>query len=151
MTFNRQNGQDEGDVFQLAPMVDIVFTLLAFFVLAAQFNLHEIDFGMRYRPQSGAAAASARDLPSNITVELRKVPAGVAITLGQARLADNDFDGLSKKLAEINLPEVEVTVAGDPTLSVDEVARGLDAVLASPMKRVSLGRLAVASGKGGRS
>lgn len=150
MKFDPARPRDEGDLFQLPAMVDMVFILLAFFVMAAQFRLNEMDFATGYRAQAAGTGEIAQDLPKSIPVELRKAGAGVAITVGRARLADSDFDGLQRKLTEINLPEVEVSLAGDPALTVDEIARGLDAVLASPMKRVALCRLAITAGKEAR-
>ncbi len=141
MNFNPLSQPEEGDWFQLAPMVDIVFTLLSFFIMATQLKLDEVDLGMGYRHQAAGLAQASVDLPTSIPVQLRRTPAGVGISVGRAQLKDNDFDGLRNKLAEINMPQLEVIVAGDPTLTVEQVARGLDAVLASPMKRLSLARL----------
>lgn len=150
MNFTRFIRPDDGDLFQLPAMVDVVFILLSFFVMAAEFRLNEMDFGMKYRSQAAGVGAITQDLPKSIPVELRKSANGVAITVGRARLGENDFAALHRKLAEINLPDTEVMVIGDPALSVDQVARALDAILASPMKRVALSRLAVASEKGAK-
>lgn len=141
MNFEQSTGQDAVDPFQLPAMVDVVFILLSFFVMATQLAVLESDYAMGYQSSPLGSGASAADLPASVPVQLRRVEGGVAITIGQAALNINDFDGIRRKLEEINLPDVDVILAGDPALTVDEFARGLDAVLASPMKKVSISRL----------
>jgi len=134
---------DEGeDLLKMPAMVDMVFILLAFFVMATQFALPERDFAMGYRKPGLAEGAVREDFPSTIPIRLTRAGTGVAITIGQARLPDDDFDAIRAKLAEINMPAIGVVILAEPSLSVDQVARALDAALASPMKRVSVGRLA---------
>jgi biopolymer transport protein ExbD len=128
----------------ITPMVDVIFTLLAFFLLATQLIVAERDFGMGYRSAtSGPQAISPRDLPKSVPVYVRGTPIGVSVTVGQAQLPDNNLAALQAKLDEINLPDLEVAVYADPDLTVDQVACVLDAVLASPMKKMSVSRLVV--------
>lgn len=126
---------------QMAPMVDVVFILLAFFVLAARFEMPERDLGLGYREASLAAGAQVADFPEAIPVVLQRRGEHVAITVGQAVLVEDDYGAIRAKLEEINLPEVPVTVLADPSLSVEQVARAMDAVLASPMRKLSVGRI----------
>lgn len=141
MRFQAEPRGESGVGLNLPAMVDMVFTLLAFFVLATQFLMPERDFGLGYRQAAGAVGAVREDFPAVIPVRLRRAEAGVAITVGQARLPDDAFDALRAKLAEINMPGIGVLVMADPGLSVDQVARALDAVLASPMRQVAVARL----------
>lgn len=147
MNFTRELREEAGEFFELPAMVDMVFILLSFFVMATQLRLNELDLAMRYRSQAAGTGSIAQDLPKSIPIELRKTAGGVGITVGRARLPDNDYEALRQKLIEINLPDVEISLAADPALTVDQVARGLDGVLASPMKRVALCRLTIAGGK----
>ncbi|MBM4017999.1 MAG: hypothetical protein FJ288_06660 [Planctomycetes bacterium] len=145
MTFGRHD--DAGDAqLQIAPMVDMVFTLLAFFVLGTQVGLPERDFAMGYHDRPLAPGAEAQDFPSAIVVQLRGTPEGVAIIIGQARLPNDQFDAIRAKLAQINLPALDVIIQADPALTVDQVARAMDAALASPMKKISVSRLRLAAG-----
>lgn len=138
MKFGPSDNADRPSAFQMAAMVDVVFILLAFFVMASQFRLPERDFSMGYsRSGPPAEGAAPEDFPSHIPVRLRSCPAGVAITIGQARLGDNDFDGIRAKLAEINMPELGVRILGESRLRVGHIFDAVDAVLASPMKNVS--------------
>ena len=139
-----QDGETAGDLLRAPAMVDVVFILLAFFVMATQFHLPERDFAMGHRRPGAAAGAVREDFPSVIPVRLRRSGAGVAIAVGEARLADNGFDALRARLTEINMPGIGVAFVADPDLSVGQVARALDAALASPMKQVSVARPAPA-------
>ena len=141
MSFLTTDHDEEAEAFRIAPMVDIVFILLAFFVLASEFRLPERDFDMGYDPAVSGAGALREDLPERVPVELRNSDGRTAITIGQARLPDDDFDSIRAKLADINLPDLPVAVLADPTLTVDQVARAVDSVLASPMKKVSIAKL----------
>ncbi|MBE3098436.1 MAG: biopolymer transporter ExbD [Planctomycetes bacterium] len=145
MRFQRNLDDDGGAQLPIAPMVDTVFSLLAFFVLGTQVALPERDFAMGYREVALARGAEAQDFPAAILVQLRATPEGVAITIGQARMPNDHFDGIRAKLAEINMPGLDVIIQADPALTVDQVARALDAALASPMKKISVSRLTVAA------
>jgi biopolymer transport protein ExbD len=135
---------EEVDPFQLPAMVDMVFILLAFFILATQTRILENDFSMGYQPDSSADGAAAGDLPENIPIEMESAPGGVAIRIGQAQLPLNDFAAIGERLSQINLPRVPVVLLADPALTVEQVSRALDAVLGSPMNNVSVGTLNVA-------
>ena len=140
MTFLSASGQ-KTRVFQMTAMVDMVFILLAFFVMASRFNLPEKDFATGAAESSLAGGATAEDFPSQIPVHLRRVGETMSIAIGQ-NAPVTDLAALQAKLAEINMPEIVVLVLADPALSVEQVAAAVDAVLASPMKKVSLGLLA---------
>ncbi len=128
---------------QIIPMVDVVFTLLAFLVMGTQFRMPERDFAMGYREVTLARGAEARDFPAAVIIQLRQTPEGVGITIGQARLPNDQFDAIRAKLSEIDMPGLDVMIMADPALTVDQVARAMDAALASPMKKISVSRLAV--------
>ena len=144
MKFGPQDADTSVIQLQIVPMIDIVFTLLAFLVMATQIRLPERDFAMGYRQMTLARGATAQDFPAAVIVQLRGTAEGVAITVGQARLPNDQFDAIRAKLAEINMPDLDVVIMADPALTVDRVARAMDSALASPMKRVSVSRLTTA-------
>lgn len=145
MTFGVAPSRGSEETIEMTAMVDVVFILLSFFVMATQFRTHERDFDMGYAQARLAAGAAAEDYPKTIPVALRNTPRGVAITVGQARLPADGYDALREKLREIDMPGIPVAILADPSLSVDQVSRALDAVLASPMKNVSVARLTPAA------
>jgi hypothetical protein len=102
---------------------------------------------MGYREAALARGAEARDFPAAVIIQLRQTAEGVAITTGEARLPNDQFDAICAKLTEINMPGLDVVIMADPALTVDQVARAMDAALASPMKKISVSRLAVAAAR----
>ena len=125
-------------VFQMTSMVDVVFILLSFFVLGMRFRLNERDLTMAHAPAAGAAVLAAEDLPEEVPVQLTRSAGGVGICVGYARLNENDWPALRDKLTEINLPDIPVRIAYDGDLTVQQLALALDAMLASPMHRLTL-------------
>jgi biopolymer transport protein ExbD len=139
MGFQHEPREESEDLFQVSAMVDVVFILLAFFVMSVQFHSGERDLPLDYKDQTRSAGASAEDLPAAIRVQLQKTEAGaVAIRVGDAALPDNGFDDLTALLTKIDLPGIPVVIDADAGLSIQQVATGIDAVLASPMKRLSM-------------
>ncbi len=131
--------EDSDELFQISAMVDVVFILLAFFVLSVRFTGGEHDLALGYDKASERSGASSQDLPSSIMIRLGSTPAGaVSIRVGDARLPDGGFAELTVLLTQIDLPSVPVVIEADEALSVQQVASAMDAVLASPMKRLSL-------------
>ena len=128
--------------FQMTSFVDVIFVLLSFFVLGTTFVAAERDFELGYREGMLGPGPRAEDFPEQVRVELRRTSGGVAIRVGRATLAENDFSGIGTKLAEINMPQLGVLVLAEDDLSVDQVARAMDAALASPMKKISVSSLA---------
>ncbi len=124
--------------FQMVSFVDVIFVLLSFFVLGSSFKMPEKDFGLGYSQPAFSSGAKAGDFPTNVLVELRRSGAGAAIQIGRAKLPDNDFGAIRAKLSEINMPQMNVLLAAEGDLSVDVLARAMDAALASPMKKVSI-------------
>lgn len=140
MTFEPTTEADDSPV-NMTTLVDVVFILLSFFVLTAKFG-HERDVTIGADPpiQAGAAAQSG-DLPERIVVRISpgELEGEPQITIGRTALPG--IPAITAKLVEIDLPAVPVVLAADERLSIDQVARAMDAVLASPMKRLSLSGL----------
>ncbi|NLF32643.1 MAG: hypothetical protein GX591_17345 [Planctomycetes bacterium] len=130
-------------VFQMTAMVDMVFILLTFFVMASRFNMPEKDFSTGAAEPSLAAGAAAEDFPAQIPIRVRRAGEAMSIAIG-ANPPVADLAALRAKLTEINMPAIGVLILADPALSVEQVASAVDAVLASPMQKVSLGMLETA-------
>jgi biopolymer transport protein ExbD len=134
--------------FQMVSFVDVIFVLLSFFVMGSQFRSLERDMGLGYaRPQPLGAALQPGDFPQQVRVEVRRSGDGMVIRVAQATLTENALGALTAKLQEVNLPQTPVVVAAEASLSVDQVAHVLDAVLASPMKNVSVAALGESPGR----
>ncbi len=141
MKFDHDHHEPDSELFQIAAMVDVVFILLAFFVLSVRFHSSERDLAMTHH-DAGPPSAVAQDMPSQIVVRVeRDASGGVHMSLGSAVMPMNGYGALTARLTQINLPEMPVVLAADPELSVDQVAHVIEAVLASPMNKMSLSRL----------
>ena len=147
---NADSSERQEEPFQLTAMVDVVFILLSFFVMATQLRMPELDLPMSHQELPLSDGAALEDFPTRVILTLRRTSSEqVAIQLGQAPLPDNDFDGIRARLAEINLPKIPVLIQTDAAVSVEEWAQALDAVLSSPMNKISIG-LAAEAGADGR-
>lgn len=139
MKFNHHRDEEPDELFQVSAMVDVVFILLAFFVLSVRFTGGERDLPLGYQEPSQSAGAAAQDMPAAVLVMLEASGNGaVSIRVGDALLPDDGFEQLTALLRRIDLPSVPVVIHADADLSVQQVATGMDAVLASSMKRLSL-------------
>ncbi len=141
MKFDPVQLEDEEPKINLTSMVDVVFTLLSFFVLTVVFgNERDVPAGSD-SPTAPSVAAQSGDLPERIVIRLAPAGEGVVVTIGQVVMTGDSFAGITAKLGEINLPNTPVVIASDRLVTVEHVARAMEAVLASPMKKVTLSEL----------
>ena len=147
MRFAAAEPGDDAGLFEVTAMVDVVFILLAFFVLTARFTggERELGLGVAEAPATETSGLEPGDLPTQLVVRARASGGGgVGLSLGGRPLPDGGFAELTDLLRELDLPGVPVVVAADPALTVQQVATTLDAALAGPGGAVSLARLGAA-------
>lgn len=78
-----QVGSEDGEVgFQIAPMVDVVFVLMLFFMANAGMQIAERELGINL--PSGSASAGSGPPPTPIIIEIAES--------GQVTLNDQNFD-----------------------------------------------------------
>lgn len=111
----------ESDVhLDFVPMVDVLFNLLIFFLLAT--SIHQTEREMRIAlPQAVAAgpiSAALREIVVN-------VDASGQITTGGRAVDDAELASLIRAAVERN-PEQKVSIRGDRTTAYANVARVLD-------------------------
>jgi len=102
------------------PMVDVLFNLLIFFLLATSFYQVEREMNIAL-PQAGAAGpitAAMREIIINVDDE------GAAWVAGR-RVEDADLGEMVRTAVETN-PEQKVSVRGDRSTAYANVARVLD-------------------------
>lgn len=102
------------------PMVDVLFNILIFFLLATSFKQleREMQIALPYASSSGPLSATLRELVINVT------DAGDMIVNGQA-VAEADLRGMVTSLVSGN-PQQKVTVRGDRTTAYANVVKALD-------------------------
>jgi biopolymer transport protein ExbD len=137
---NNEPEEDSEDLLNLTSMIDVVFTLLAFFIITVRVFGVERDAAIGAAGKAGGAAQLVKgDLPDAVMIRLVENPAAatkLAIEIGGQHFEDPA--AITRQLSEINLPEVPVVFASSPNLTVEQVTGAVDAALQSPMKRVSL-------------
>ncbi len=134
--------EDAEDLLNLTSMIDVVFTLLAFFIITVRV------FGVERDAAVGAAARAAQqlvkgDLPDAVMIRL--VESGGTTPRMNIEIGGQMFDepaAITRQLSDINLPDVPVVFASSPNLTVEQVTGAVDAALSSPMRKVSLRALA---------
>lgn len=141
MMFKQRSEMHTDEVFELTPMVDVVFILLSFFVISAQMYGNEHDVAMRYRTMTQTQGLAQGDLPPAVVITLRNLEGHrVGITLGQREMLPGDYAAITQTLDQINLPQLPVVVQAQGDVLIQEVTKTVDAVLASSMKQVSLAK-----------
>jgi len=141
MKFGRPDPEEESeDLLNLTSMIDVVFTLLAFFIITVRVFGVERDAAIGAAGKAGGAAQLVKgDLPDAVMIRLVESPSAatkLAIEIGGQHFEDPA--AITRQLSEINLPEVPVVFASSPNLTVEQVTGAVDAALQSPMKKVSL-------------
>ncbi len=122
---------------QMAPMVDVVFLLLIFFLLATHIALREVQVRSSLRTLGAQESAELTAEATTIVIRLEQGPAGRTIRLGNVRCTT--FEELQQRLTDIALPELPVLLISDAGLAFDVLARAIDTCLASGYKDLSLG------------
>jgi biopolymer transport protein ExbD len=142
MRFDKTPEVVSEDLINLTSMIDVVFTLLAFFVITVRVFGAERDAVVGAEKSAAPAGIVKGDLPQSVTVRLAKEPGTghMFIAIGSAQFAD--ASAITVQLARINLPDVPVVFETDPALTVEQVTSAVDAALQSPMQKVSLRRSA---------
>src|SRR5688572_29931123 len=136
--------EDAEDLLNLTSMIDVVFTLLAFFIITVRIFGVERDAAVGAAGRAGAAQQLVKgDLPDAVMIRLvENAAAASKMTIEIGGQTFDDPAAITRQLADINLPEVPVVFACSPNLTVEQVTGAVDAALSSPMRKVSLRALA---------
>src|SRR5438128_1653918 len=98
-------GSDEGDIgFQIAPMVDVVFVLMLFFMASAGMQVTEKELGINL--PSGANAAAGGPPPTPVIIDISAD--------GQVTMNNQVYDTpVSKDLPTLRAKLKEITSFGE--------------------------------------
>ena len=112
---------DEGLSIELTPIIDMVFLLLIFFLVATTFQQteREMQIALPIASSAGPISASLREIIVNVDEE------GQIIVSGQV-MSDGDLRAVIESAVEDN-PEQKVTVRGDRRTAYEHIGRVLDA------------------------
>ena len=134
---------------QVAPLVDVVFQLLIFFLVACEVRPTEADFRTNL-PGSGMGPANRKEqkTPEIVRVFVRNRDAdgnAVDITLNGNPLAGDAFQELESRLRSAaektaKTRELMLIIDGDPTVKLKFISRVLDSGVAAGVPKITFGR-----------
>jgi biopolymer transport protein ExbD len=121
----KPNKADAPGALELTPMIDMVFLLLIFFLVATTFHQEEreINIALPVAQAAGPISSALREVIINVDEQ------GEVIVSG-SRMQLDDLRSLISEAVQVN-PDQKVTVRGDRRTAYDNVVRVLDVCKAS--------------------
>jgi biopolymer transport protein ExbD len=113
--------QDAGAVIELTPMIDMVFLLLIFFLVATTFHQteREMQIALPFASSSTPISAILQELIVNVEENGRIIVGGKVVTVDELR-------GVVESAVQVN-PDQKVTVRGDKRTVYANIVAVLDA------------------------
>ncbi|MCG3128088.1 MAG: hypothetical protein CHACPFDD_02962 [Phycisphaerae bacterium] len=104
----------------MTPMIDAVFNLLIFFLVASSFQQieREMQIALPEARAAGPLSAALREIVVNVDADGR-------IIVNSRTLAPEELDALVREAVAAN-PEQKVAIRGDRSAAYEKVARALD-------------------------
>ena len=114
------NEPEDGASIELAPIIDMVFLLLIFFLVATTFHQteREMQIALPAAASAGPISTALREIVINVDAE------GTIIVSGR-RVAPDDLRSMIEQALFSN-PEQKVTVRGDRAVAYASVVQVLD-------------------------
>ncbi len=105
---------------ELTPLIDMVFLLLIFFLVATTFNQteREMQIALPFAGSAGPISGALREIIVNVNAE-------GGIIVGGRTIEDDDLRSLINDAVAIN-PDQKVTVRGDRSTAYVHIVRVLD-------------------------
>ena len=131
---------------QMAPMIDIVFQLLIFFLVASEVRPTEADFETNIPKVGKGPQEPDRTRYEVVRVYLRNVPDGdgVQVSLNGEVLAGDAFKTVETRirtaLGAMKSLELLVVIDGEPDVSLQGVSEALDSVIAGGATNIAFGK-----------
>lgn len=135
MRLTRQHRRPGLPELGMAPMIDVVFLLLIFFMCTASWKLLENQMPSQL-PRAGLGDQSQQDDFDPIRVRLSRSATGVLVECdGQAC---GTFDGLVERLrARSRIVQLPVLIEGEPTVPFGHMVAALDACYRADLRSVA--------------
>jgi biopolymer transport protein ExbD len=133
MLLTRQRRKPDRSELNMAPMIDVVFLLLIFFMCTSSFDRPENEMRSDL-PRTGGAV----DKDDFDPVRIRLTGRGQAVRITCDNQPCPDFETLVKMLkARRAIADVPVVIRGDGTVPVARMIGALDACHQADLKRVA--------------
>ena len=129
----------EPEPIQLAPLIDVVFLILIFFLVTSVFGVYESEMDITL-----PTAASATPLERTQGEIIINVRADGGIVVNDRIIAPEELDAVLKRVAEY-FPGGAVIVRGDEAATLGNAVRVLDACRKADIQNVSFAAVPQAS------
>ncbi|GMU82123.1 MAG: biopolymer transporter ExbD [Planctomycetota bacterium] len=119
----------DGPALDMTPMIDCVFNLLVFFLVATTFQQaeREMHVALPFANSAAPISTALRELVINVDAQGKTYVSGRPIELGELKTM---IEGLVR-----DNPEQKVSVRGDRTTAYENVVRVLDLCKASGIQQ----------------
>jgi len=121
----------EPDTIQLAPLIDVVFLILIFFLVTSVFGTYETEMDITLPTASSTGPLERTQ--GEIIINLR---ADGGIVVNDRVMGPDELDGVLKRVAEY-FPGGAVIVRGDTEATLGNAVRVLDACRKADIQNVS--------------
>lgn len=118
MKFNHKISTDTG--FQLAPMLDVVFLLLIFFVVTQKFIMNEQDLKVKVPTAPKTTEETSRAI-DEIIINVREENEELLITIDREVFSRDDLKKMMERMVAVN-PNQPVRIRGDAEARWQKIA-----------------------------
>ena len=125
------SSEEESPTFQVAPLIDIVFLVLIFFVAAAVYRSMETEIPIDIPVAS--ESKSIERTPGKIIINVDKEG---QIIVNQRQLTLPELEAILKKVST-NFPNQAVIIRGDKSTPYDEIIKVLNSCIAAKIWNIS--------------
>ncbi|KPL02192.1 MAG: hypothetical protein AMK75_03120 [Planctomycetes bacterium SM23_65] len=127
---------------EMAPLVDVVFQLLIFFLVASEVRPTEADFKTNLPAAEGPLdrRAERKDVARVYLRNLDPDGKAVEVSLNNEVLPGDAFKELERRLRAARTEKMLVVIEGDPTVKLKFVAKALDSAVAAGAPQITFGK-----------
>jgi biopolymer transport protein ExbD len=142
MVYKRHLDEDRHKL-EMAPMVDIVFLLLIFFLVATDVRPTEADFTANL-PAMGEGIRPEQEEPREVSwvyiTNLDEDSRAVRLSINGAAIAgERPWHELTRRLLKARSPNMMLVIDGDPSVKLKWIVRALDCAVEAEVPRMTLG------------
>ncbi|HUW56342.1 MAG TPA: biopolymer transporter ExbD [Planctomycetota bacterium] len=141
MVYKKHLGKDRYKL-QMAPMVDVVFQLLIFFLVASEVRPTEADFKANLPAGSGPldAKVTKKEVARVYLRNLDTQGNAVEVSLNGEVLPGDPFKTLETRLRAARSDNMLLVIDGDPTVKLKFIAKALDSGVAAGAPQITFGK-----------
>ncbi len=137
----RKKQQKSGDAeFQMAPMIDIVFLLLSFFIFTSALKIEETEIGITLPPPGTIDKEIAEDFKDEVVIVILE-DGGIVVNRQQYDSSTDrqlpELAGMLQMLVEAFGAKQEVIIRGNPRVWHGRIVDVLNACAGAGVKRIS--------------